>query len=536
MTLPATIEPRVLIDWTGSGDFDGLYDDVSNDVAGEPGIAIDTGKDGSRTLAPPKTVAADFELFNHEGTYSQERSDSPIYQLVVPGRGVLVEVDHGTEGVYDEDDPYDADDYYDGLATFSLARTAIDDLTQETALGQQRVGLSTLGIEQLLLARTVTVAVMVNPRVDQCISALLDAAGWPSDLRDIAVSDTTLAYWWCDDREPWAAMLELLQSEGPGALWTDGSGVLHFENRNYRTTTPRSDVSQASFFDQSSGLPSDYDEDDDYDADDFYDGVTSGLFFTALRYDPGYRDIRNRATYTIRTRSLASLGVVWTYGAALALGSGESVTLIARPTDPFQNAVTPASPTDFSVSGGTVSVSLAATSGLVAFITIAATSGTPTVTGLQLRAQALAVVGETTVANNVDASGSIARFSAIPGQDIPRVLQVGGWPEIGAAGAVAVCNAWVSRYMVPRPAVEIVLRNADGLHVEQILKRTVSDRITLYERNTGLAADVWINSKRLVIAGAGGRVVECVLGCEKVEEVLGSLWNSGLWGTAVWGT
>lgn len=536
MTLPATIDARVLVSWDGTGDFTGLFDDVTSDVLDQPGVSIDAGKDGARTLSPPKVVAADFEVWNQDGTYSQERADSPIYQLVVPGRAVSIEVDHGTVSAYDEDDPYDADDYYDGVGTYSLARTSLDDISQDAALGQERVSLATIGIEALLLAQTVTVPVMVAPRVDECIDALLDAAGWPAADRDIAVSDTQFTYWWCDDREPWSALLELLQSEGPGAIWVDGDGAFHFENRNYRTITDRSTTSQAAFFDQDSGLPSAYDEDDAYDVDDFYDGVTSGLWFTNLSYDPGYKNIRNRVTYTIKSRQLAALGVVWSYGASLVLGSGEVVTLIARPNDPFQNAVTPALTTDYTVSGGTVSVSLAATSGLVAFITVTATSGTPTVSGLQLRAQALTAGFETTIANSVDASASIAKFSPIPGQDIPRVLQVAGWPEINRANATAVCDAWTTRYMVPRPAVEITLRNADGAHVEQMLKRVTSDRITLYERNTGLSADVWINSKHLEIAGAGGRVFACVLGCEKVEEVGGSRWDVGLWGTAIWGT
>ena len=149
----------------------------------------------------------------------------------------------------------------------------------------------------------------------------------------------------------------------------------------------------------------------------------------------------------------------------------------------------PALTTDYTVTGGTVTVSLAATSGLVAFITVTATSGTPTVSGpggtggLQLRAQPRWRPGETTVQNSVDASASITKFSPVPGVPIPRVYDVGGWPEIGVAHAQAVCDSWVNRYMVQRPSVELTLRNADDAHVRQILERTVSDRITLTERN-----------------------------------------------------
>lgn len=537
MTLPTTIDPRVLVSWDGSGAFDGLYDDVTSDVLADPGVSIEQGKDGSRTLDPPKVSAADFALTNDDGTYSQERADSPVYQLVLPGRPVLIQVDHGESLAYNAPVAYNADVYYNGIGTYDLARGVIDDLSQTADLGNRRVSIGTLGIETLLVASTVTVGVMVNPRVDQCVTAILDAVGWPSDQRAISISDTTLLYWWCDDRDPWSALLELLLSEGPGAIYVTGDGVFHFENRNYRTTTDRSTTSLATFFDQAAGLPVAYDDPIAYDSDIFYNGVTSGLWFTGLQYDPGYRNIYNRATYTTRRRAEGSVGtVIWSYGTTLALGSGASTTLIARPTDPFQAAITPVSPTDFTVAGGTVSVSLSATSGLVAFITVTATSGTPTVSGLQLRATPLTVVSETTVQNSVDASASIAKFSPIPGQNIPRVMSVGGWPEIDQANAQAVCNAWVSRYMVQRPAVTIELRNADGDHLYEMLQRTVSDRITLYETNTGLSADVWINSKDISIEGAGGRVVRCRLGCEKVEEVGGSLWEVGLWGTAVWGT
>jgi hypothetical protein len=69
----------------------------------------------------------------------------------------------------------------------------------------------------------------------------------------------------------------------------------------------------------------------------------------------------------------------------------------------------------------------------------------------------------------------------------------------------------------------------------QILRRIVSDRITVAERNSGLAADLWVNGKELVISGAGGRVVAATLKCEKVEDVSGSPWDVGIWDLAVWG-
>lgn len=546
----------VRVSWDGDGLFTGPNDDVTADVLGTPGVSIDLGRDGARQLSPPKVASADFVLRNDTGAYSQEHAGSPVYQRVIPGRPVHIEMTAGTAAPYDESLPYDAPEYYDAVATLPIARTAIDDISQDTALGGQTVTLRTLGIETLLLGTTATVGLMTAPRVDQCVMAILDAVGWPSSQRAVSVSDTTLLYWWCDDREPWTALLELLASEGPGAMYvlpsaTDpAASVFHFENRNYRVTATRCTESQATFFDRrGSGDAAYYDDARPYDEPEAYDGEVDVRYFTAFSYDPGFRQIYNAARYATRRRALGGAPVaIWSYGTTLQ-PSSSGTTLIIHPSDPFAGAVLPVVGTDYTVSGGTVSMGLSATSGLVAFLVVTATSGAPTVagptasptTGIQLRAQSLALVGETVVANVIDASGSIDRFSPIPGASVPRVLQIDGWPEIDPAVARGVCDAWVARYMVQRPAVTIEIRNADDGHAAEIMQRAISDRISLRERNSGLTGDVWINAKAITISGAGGRDIRCTLGCEKVDEVRGGIWDGSRWDVtdppypAIWG-
>src|SRR5262245_33750462 len=166
-TLPRTGRATVLVDWDGLGTFAGPYDDVTGDVPGDPGVSVDQGKDGARALSPPKVSACDFQLRNDTGTYSQEHGGSPVYQRVIPGKPVRVEFEHGTSIGYGAHVLYDDPVYYDGVGTFPLARTAIDDISQETTLGAQRVTMRTLGIETLLVGTTVTVGLMTAPRVDQ---------------------------------------------------------------------------------------------------------------------------------------------------------------------------------------------------------------------------------------------------------------------------------------------------------------------------------------------------------------------------------
>lgn len=515
MTLPATIEATVEVSLDGSGAYTGTYDDVTGAVAVEPGLTIDEGREGARALMPPKVPSLSFDLHNESGAYSQENPASPVYQLLIPGRPTRVTVRHGERRLWRSHTQWRAHVPWRGRAKYTFASGAVDDIRQTTDYGAQRVGLDSLGTMSMLVGQNVSVAIQTGIRTDQAIGLLLDAAGWPTALRSIAVGDTTLLYWWCDERSPWSAILELLAAEGPCQFYQDGSGVIHFENRNYRTITTRSTTSQGSFLDIDNG----------------------GLWFTALKYEPGYKNIYNRATYTTKRRSLGSLATIWEYGADLVLTASQSITLIAKPTDPFQNAVTPVLTTDYTVAGGTVSVSLSATSGLVAFVTVTATSGAPTVSALKLRAQPLTVVSETTLQNSVNAAASIAKYSPIPGANIPRTLNVQGWPEVDPIVAESVCNSWVNRYQEQRPQVTILVRNADADHVRQILERQVSDRVTLTDANTGLSADFWVETKTTTISGNGGRVITCELGCEKVDQLSGAVWDVSLWDAvaAVWG-
>lgn len=522
MALPATLSADIDLSLDGTGAFTGPYDRLTSDVLGNPGLSLDEGRDGAQQLSPPKVAAGGFELNNESGRYSFEQAGSPYYQLLQPGKPIRYVVSHGEARLYRANALYRDIAYYRGVAPYQLGRHLVDDISQNSAIGARRVHIATLGVETLLTRVPVTVPLMVAPRVDQCVTALLDAAGWPADKRAISIADTTLSFWWCDERTPWNALLELLAAEGPGTFYVDRDGVFHFENRNYRTITSRSTTSQATFRDRETG----------------------GLWFTEFKYVPSWKNIYNRATYTTRRRVAASVATqIWQYGSALTLTAGQVLALFVRPSDPFLDAVSPVVATDYAVTAGSATVALTYSSGFLAIITITAGGGGATIdsvvpgTGIQLRAKPLTVVSETTVQNSVNAAASIAQFSPIPGANIPLTLQVNGWAEIEPVNAQAVCNSWVLRYQWPRPQVTFSIRNADGAHLEQILKRMPSDRLTLVEAHSGLSADVWINTLALEISNAGGRSVELVVGAEKVDTITGAVWNASLWNNvaATWG-
>lgn len=507
---PGNVEPIIEVSWDGSGAFSGPYDDVTADTLANPGVTIETGRDGARAFHPPMVPAADFDLNNEHGTYSQLRSDSPIYQQVLTGRPVRVSAAFGQTRLYRSHITYQAHVPYRGRAIQRLATTSIDAIDQTAGIGSRRVRLSTLGLLGKLTGQRVSVPVQALFRTDNAITALLDAAGWPADQRRIEIASATFLYWWCDERSPWAAMMEVLASEGPGAaIYIDPeTNIFHFEGRNYRTTAARATTSQATF----------------------YGEQVSGLFYTALSYEPGFDQIVNKATVLTRRRTVGALQQVWQYGQTLVIPAGETRTLIARPSTPFKDPVVPVEGTDFTVTAGSVSTIIESSSGFSAIIVFGAGVGGATLDNIQLRAYPLTVASETTVPNSVDASASIATFGE-------QTYQVPGWPEIETAEAEAVANTWVTRYQEQRASVSITLRNADDAHVEQMLQRQVGDRITIVDANTGLNNDVWIETKRLEMSGPGGVVLSCVFGCETATSLTGAIWDTSEWNdaTAVWG-
>lgn len=537
MTLPSTIDLEVGVSWSGTGAFDGDYDDVTDDVDTDDGVSLAMWRESGVQLSPSRIADGGFTLHNGDGFYSQDRADSGVYQRVTPGKPVRYRAGHGERRLYRSHIPYRSHVYYRGRGVWPLGRHLIRDLDPDLEIGDEQVRVTTLGYENALTRTKVTIPVMATPLVSECFTAYLDAVNWPTDKRRIATSDTRLLWYWADERYPWDGFLELLGAEGPGAFGVDRDGTFYFENRNYRSTEARSTTSQATFWDRQDGERTRYRSHTLYRSHRLYRGRTGTLWYTRFKPSDPYKNIYNRATYPTRRRTMGSLASIWSLGADLALGSGQSRTLIVKPNDPFLNAVTPALTTDYTVAGGTVSVTLSASSGLVAFVTVTATGGTPTVSGLQLRAQPLTVVGETIVENSVDASASIAAFSPVPGEDIPLSYDVQGWSEIDVPNAEGVCNAWVLRQQVPRPQGVMTLRNGGGDLVEQIFRRRHSDRLTLVHATSGISADFWINSGRLWIGGAGGRTVILDLGVERCDDIAGAIWDQSEWNDvfAVWG-
>lgn len=498
----------VSVDWNDNGDFGDSGENVTSRTLARPGISILRGRDIQRTLNPPIAGSLHAELDNVSRDYSPENGSSPLAGYLHPGHLVRVAIEDGVADAYDAPDPYDAPDYYDGVAEISLATGVLDDLIQHPERSRVSTEIPSIGTLSRLVGQRVSTALYETITVDVAIGHLLDAAGWPAGERVIAVSTTVLEWWWVDNADAWDELQRLVNSDGPGAtVYEDGDGYLVFENRHYRTVSPRSNVSQATI--GASGT----------------DPVMADLV-----YRPPIQNIINECTVEYRKREAQSLAVVWTLGQTLTLGQNESRTFLARhsSSDPFKAAIVPVLSTDYSVSAGAVSsVSLNRTSGGSVALTITAGSDGATVTGLQLRAQLVSVAYSGQVTNQFIAATSINRYGI-------RTFTYPTRAEIDIDTLQEFTDTIVGLYREPRAQLDVVLFNHSQVNQTYQMTFRVSDRITITDPETGFNGDVFIEHISHQIT-RGAPLIQTILRCEVVPVALYGFWDISEWDASLWG-
>lgn len=517
-------EYGVLVSWDGSGDYDGDYDDVTDDVRVPPSrngntVNVERGRQTGRSTGGAAVPVAEWTLGNTSRRYSSQAGDSPIFGLVIPGRPCKIEGTLGDPDITLDDAVVTLDSattLVGGQATLPLFTGRLRTPEEDGEIGAAVVRLSAYGRLQQLVSQRVTTPLYTNLTVGAAIEHLFDAAGLVDGTdytidSELVLNGRTLSYWYADDRTVYDALVQLIVTEGPSAAaYERADGVLAVEGRNYRALTARSQTAQHTIADTDLG-----------------DG---SLYHLAFKLANGISDLVNRAAFDVVVRSTASLAVVWTYGATLTLSAAGTASVTAKPQNPFTGAVTPVVTTDFTLSAGTVSVSLSRSSG--GSTTISFSAGTPgaTITGLQLRAQSLTSVGTFRAENTVDTSASIAMYGEASWRPSVSV-----WDGLAPVDASGLCDALVTAYQTPRPSVELVMTNADLAHLIAMFTAEVSSRYHVVDGQTGVNFDIYAERVRHEIT-SGARHTMTLYG-EKVVESNPAIWDDddAAWNYSDWG-
>lgn len=471
-----------LDDWSAMADPSSVVgegEDVTGDIVSE--ITFNYGRDQERQLAQASVGSAAFTLTNAERTYSPENALSPFYGDLDPARVMTARAVWGGQ-------------------VWPLFRGRIDEYTVKTDFGDRTVDLTFLDGLNDLSGVDLSTEVHAGLRTGDLMHVILDAAGWTGS-RDIDPGATVVPYWWADGTDAFAAINDLVKSEGPPAIaYVHPSGTFVFRDRHHRLRLTPSRVSQATLHAGALGECTGQ-------------GVPEGALSLArpFTYAHGWRDIVNSVTFDVPVRvPAAEQTAVWSDTSTYTLALGQALDLTVSSSDAFVDAVVPVPGTDIVYTGaGVVQALLSRDSGASARLTLTAVGGPVTITSVQVRGRL--VSAEQTVRVSAQDPGSVSRHGERAyGTDAP-------WA--GPEDARAIAATVLLHYAQRRPTVQLRLVSSDPAHYAQVLQRTVSDRIRVVNDEMGLDDDFFVEKVAHTIQRVGREgkppVHAVVLSCEK---------------------
>lgn len=499
------------IDWNDDGTFgNSAEEDLRGRTLSDPAPETEIGRDQATSIGGPMAGRMSMTLYNTDGALDRDNSGSPIYGLVRTNRPARFTAGIGDPIPYRSHYLYrEPDTPYRGQAQVPFFQGRVENYEFEDKDGLKTVKVTALGrLAELQAIDNLVVPVLTNVTTDVAVAAVLDACGVLPSERVLSTGYTTLAYWWADNTNALGALKQILATEGPGAaLYEDGQGRIHFEDRHYRDNTARCLTPQH-----------------------VYD---TGINVLSINVDPRSDAIINRATATASRRQLQAAAVVWSLGQTLTLTSSQVRRITVRPQDPFRNAVAPVAGTDYTVSSGSATVTLVGTGGAASQLIITAGVGGATVTGLQLRAESFVKLDEIDVESEPPNPESTNDFG-------DKVKSLGNWPEVDFNVLKDLCDEMVLRYQFERPLFTITAFPRDFDELRQIMAHQISDRIEISDNRSGITVHVWIEQLKHQPASGGRMHLVTIVGEFAWGGAGGgvggpvSRWDTDTWGAARW--
>jgi len=218
------------VDWSGDGDFGDTGEDVT---ARTLQCEWKRGNDYASQLVG-KAIAGTLTatLNNESADYSTFNTSSPLAGNLVPGRKVKLTGN-------------------DGTTTFTLWAGFLDSIEPiPSATGANKAKLKAIGAFGYLNKFEVSTAMLGNKKAGELCGAVLDAAGWPADDRDLDTGIVTFPRFWTERVKTFQA-LRMIEETETGLLEESADGKIVYRDRHARSTDTRSTASQATYSDTS---------------------------------------------------------------------------------------------------------------------------------------------------------------------------------------------------------------------------------------------------------------------------------------------
>ena len=442
---------QTLIDWVGNGAFTGSSDDVTGKVIFMEWVR---GRQfASQLTGKALGGVANIHLNNDGGTFSTQNNSSPLTGSLLPGRAIRIRST--------------------APSTTVLWEGKLDVLENRVSLDNAHVAVvKAIGPLALVQQRNVRVPMTTSTLTGVLINRILDDVNWPTGSRSIDAGQTTVTYYWTENKPALEALREVEDTEA-GYIGESKDGKIVFEDRDHRLSGTHI-TSQATFTDNSTGT----------------------LFFFMVEQDDPLKAIYNTFEAEISRFTTGTSTVLWvmaqTGSASPLIRNGAGTLRVEaqfpnKASSPTAVAVVSwtalSATTDYTVNtqadgaGTDITANIVATLGGNTFgqsATILLTNNDAQngyVTTLQVRGVPLLTEYKTNV--RVEDSTSQTSFGRKtyrnPAPHIPTVEEGNDW------GAFQVS--------IYKDALQIihlsVNANRDSTHMTQVLERDISDQITV---------------------------------------------------------
>jgi hypothetical protein len=479
---------NIYIDWNGDGDFDDTGEEVTSRMMQlEWTLGLDFASNSTERAARNSAVIV---LNNTSGDYSPFNAAGPLYGNLLPGRTVQINASSSSNpfGSFPYTFPFN----------FNNPRWTgkIESIDPESFVNRANIAIIKAVDPLTYVAADKLQLVMQGSQASGAlVGAILDSNGWPSADRVIDTGQITITRFSKDGAGLMDALHDVEETED-GRIYGDRFGRVVFEDRDHRAGAPHT-TSQATFS----------------------DGSGAALSYGAIRQEDPLPQIFNVIPVTVTTYTVGSLSVLWTNVEAgvnspsIAVGASrvfwavfpvfgsanddyavDAWTTTTATTDFTANSLADGTGTDLTADIGIVNVKYANA------MKITLTNNHATLTafigptgGQALQARGTPVVKNDPMVLQVEDATSQTAYGK-------RVFRSAGkWFSTSAAAQTQI-DTLLARYKDPRARLSLtIVGNRDDTHLNQVLDRTISDRITVVANNDaglGINQDFFIEAER----------------------------------------